>query len=94
MPLQKLDKVERPEREDIQNMLKTPQWVRVQGVFLRSTLSTFIGDRLYRSGKKPYPVCVEFYFLVTTPRPRVYSEEGAPNGAIDSTALTHGLFLR
>jgi hypothetical protein len=51
---------------DIQNRLKTPQWVRVQGVFL----------------KKFYPVCVEFYSLVTTPRPGVYPEEGAPDGAV------------
>jgi hypothetical protein len=34
---------------DIQNMLKTSQWVRVQGVFF----------------KKFYPVCVAFYSLVT-----------------------------
>jgi hypothetical protein len=34
---------------DIQNMLKTPQWGRVQGVFF----------------KKFHPVCVEFYSLVT-----------------------------
>jgi hypothetical protein len=32
---------------DIQNKLKPPQWVRVQGVFF----------------KKFYPVCVEFYSL-------------------------------
>jgi hypothetical protein len=42
---------------DIQNMLKTPQLVRVQGVFF----------------KKFYPVCVEFYSLVTNnPRPVRY----------------------
>jgi hypothetical protein len=39
----------RNQEVDIQNMLKTPQWVRVPGVFF----------------KKFYPVCVEFYSLVT-----------------------------
>jgi hypothetical protein len=56
---------------DIKNILKTPQWVRVQGVFF----------------KEFYPLCVEFFSLVTTPKGFLRGLNGIKGQPVLSTSI-------